>query len=436
MREHTITSAMRWDAPAGWMRRSRAIGERWRSIPISPRRTITWATCCWILGGSMRPRQAAAAPSKSGLNYAEAHDSLGNALLARGQVDAAAASYRRALELQPNFAEAHNNLGNALLDLGQLEEAMASYRRALALKPDFAEAHNNLGSVLRGLGQLEEAMACFRRAIALKTDFAEAHGNLGIALRLLGRTAEAEASCRRALEINPNSAATIAVLAESCADQGQFAEAEGLFKRAISMSRNCRKRGPASPACANCLRSDTAWLAEAQKIAGRSLPPRKEAHLRYAIGKYFDDVGDFASGIHQFPARQRTSKIMQSQPYDRREITQAVDRIIQSHDREWLSRAQVNSISSERPVFIVGMLRSGTTLAEQILASHPAVFGAGELPFWTAASAAYRSSSPNNEGGADLVRRLGEDYLRLLQELSVDALRVVDKMPTNFWCWD
>ena len=365
------------------------------------------------------------------LNYAEAHHSLGNVLLARGQVRAAAASYRRALELQPNFADAHNHLGNALFDLGRLEEAMASYRRALTLKPDCSEAYNNLGSVLRGIGQLEEAMACFRRAIALKKDFAEAHGNLAIALRLLGRTAEAEVSCRRALEINPQAAPTIAVLAESCADQGRFAEAEGLFKRAISAEPELPEAWAGIARMRRLSETDSAWLAEAQRIAGRSLPPRKEAHLRYAIGKYFDDVGDFAQAFSNFRRANDLRKQCRP-PYDGCELTQAVDRIIQSQDRPWLTRTRNHLISSERPVFIVGMLRSGTTLVEQIIASHPAAYGAGELPFWTAASAAHTSPQPDAEVGGIAVRKLAEDYLRLLQRSSPEALRVVDKMPSNF----
>jgi tetratricopeptide (TPR) repeat protein len=364
-------------------------------------------------------------------NYAEAHDNLGNALLRLGQFDEAAASFRRALLIQPQSPEAHNNLGNALLDLGQLDEALTHYRRALALKPDFAEAHNNLGSLLREIGKLDEALASYRRALALKPDFAVAHSNLGVALRLSSRTAEAEASCRRALEINPNLAATVAVLAELHADKGEFAEAENLFNKAISIEPESPEAWAGIPRLRKMSRSDMAWLAEAQKIAGRCLPPRKEAHLRYAFGKYFDDVGDFDQAFINFQRANELRKFCRAN-YDRRELTEAVDQITQSNDRNWLSRVKVDSITSERPVFIVGMLRSGTTLAEQILASHPAVFGAGELPFWTTASAAYRSSSTDSEGGTALVRRLADVYLRLLQGFSMDALRVVDKMPANF----
>jgi tetratricopeptide (TPR) repeat protein len=361
-------------------------------------------------------------------DFAEAHNNLGRALLDLGDTDNAMASCRRALELNPGYAAAHENLGNALLELGRLEDAAASYRRALEIEPQFPETHNNLGSALRGLGRLDEAMASFRRALKIKPHFAEAHRNLGIALRLQGRTAEAEASCRTALQIDPQSAATWMVLAESSADKGQFTEAEDLFKRAIAIE-------PESPeAWAGIVRlrkmtpSDAAWLAQAQRIASLHLPARKEVQLRYAIGKYFDDLQDFEQAYQNFQRANELTK-RHGAKHDRPQLTQVVDQICHSYDRTWLGQTRNNVHDSSRPVFIVGMLRSGTTLAEQILASHPAVFGAGELPFWSTASATYRPSAPDSESP---LHRLGSGYLRLLTDLSGVALRVVDKMPTNF----
>ena len=364
-------------------------------------------------------------------DFAQAHSNLGSALLELGQCDAAVASYRRALEIKPDHAATLDGLGNALRGLWRLEEAVSSYRRALLLKPDFAEAHNNLGNVFRGLGQLDAAVSSYRRALQIKPDFAEAHSNLGIALRLQGRTVEAEASCRRALEIHPNSASTISVLAESLADKGQFAEAEELFKRAISFEPESPEAWAAIVRLRKMTRDDAAWLAQAQRIAERPLPPRKEVHLRYAMGKYFDDVAEFAQAFGNFQRANELTKRYRA-GHDRQQLTRAVDSIIRSYDASWLRQASIGANPSARPVLIVGMLRSGTTLAEQILASHPAVFGAGELAFWNAASAAHQSSVPDREMSGSLVSKLAGDYLRLLQDLSPDALRVIDKMPTNF----
>ncbi|MGC1521876.1 MAG: tetratricopeptide repeat protein [Steroidobacteraceae bacterium] len=363
--------------------------------------------------------------------YAEAHDNLGSALLELGRPQDASASYARAIAIEPGFAESHNNLGNALMELGRLDEAVASYRRALAINASFAEAHNNLGNGLRGLGRLSEAQASYRRALAINPNFAEAHCNLGIAQRLQGRTEEAQASCRRALELNPQSAAAVTVLAEANADRGEFTDAEDFFKRAIAIEPTCPEAWAGLARLRKMTLGDAAWLSQAQRIAAQGLPPRREICLRYALGKYFDDIQDFEQAFTHFRRANELTKLNRLQ-HDRRQLTRAVDITIDAYDRHWLNQPRTAASDSPRPVFIVGMLRSGTSLAEQILASHPAVFGAGELTYWSAAAATYRPSADGAETSASALNTLAGDYLRLLHELSADAPRVVDKMPTNF----
>lgn len=355
-------------------------------------------------------------------DYPEGHDNLGKALLRLAQPREAAASFQRALALRPEYAGAHNNLGNALYDLGRVDDAIASYRRALALNTEFAEAHNNLGTVLRGQGRLDEALASYRRALQIKPDFAEAHRNHGIAQRLRGRSDAAQASCTRALEIDPQSAATLAMAAELRADRGQFTEAEQLFQRAIAIEPLTAEAWVGISRLRTMTADDAAWAAQAQAIAAQRLAPRKELLLRYALGKYYDDVQDFEQAFSHYQRANELTKLNRAS-HDRQQLSEAVDRIIHVFNKEWLAEAPLDAVSSARPVFIVGMLRSGTTLAEQILASHPGVHGAGELNFWNNAAAAHQSSA---------LQGLANDYLRLLQDVSADALRVVDKMPGNY----
>jgi tetratricopeptide (TPR) repeat protein len=364
-------------------------------------------------------------------DFAEAHNNLGHALLDLGQPDNAAASCRRAVDLKPRYAEAHDNLGCALLELGRFDDAAASYRRALEIEPGFVETHNNLGNASRALGKLDDAVASYRCALTIKPDFAEAHCNLGIALRLQGRTEEAQASCRRALNANPQSAESFVVLADSSADRGQFAEAEDLFQRAISIEPESPEAWAGIVRLRKMTQSDAAWLAQAQRIAGQPLPARREVPLRYAIGKYFDDVKDFEQAFINFQRANELAKLCRPR-HDRLQLTQVVDLITQSRNPNWLKESRIDAHESARPVFIVGMLRSGTTLAEQILASHPDVFAAGELTYWSIASGAYQSCSLETPANTTLLRKLADDYLRLLEDLSDNALRVVDKMPTNF----
>jgi len=337
---------------------------------------------------------------------------------------------QKAAELLPEDAEAHGNLGNALRAAGQIQQAAKSHGRALALKPDYAEAHNNLGSVQLDLGRLDEAAASFRRALAINADFALAHSNLATVLTLQNQRMEAEASCRRALEINPRLTAAVVQLAELQADLGRFADAESLMKRAIAIEPNMPEAWAGLVRWRKMARGDS-WLAEAQRILGQRLPPRREVHLRYAMGKYFDDVGDHEQAFTNFRRANELTKIGRP-AHDSRLFTRAIDLIVHLHTRDWLSRARAVSSPSDRPVFIVGMPRSGTTLAEQILASHPEVFGAGELPFWNSAATTLAASRTDGGNDQNILGRLADDYVKLLSRLSPDARRVVDKMPANF----
>ena len=428
------------NALRGLRRLDEAAASYRRALEIKP----SYPEACINLGNVLLEQKrfdAAAASYRRALQdspgVAEAHSNLGNALRGLGQLDEAAASYGRALALEPNFAGAHSNLGDVLRDRGRLEAAAASCRRALELQPDLAGAHNSLGNALLDLGQSAPATDSYRRAVALRRDFTEAHINLGLALRQQGRTAEAQASCLTALEINPNSAPAIVLQAELQADLGRFPEAEELFRRAAAIDADLPEAWAGIAHLRKMTRDDAAWAAEAQRIAGQRLPPRREAYLRFAIGKYFDDVKDFKNAFINFQRAHELAKLY-GPAHDRQQLTRAVDEMIRFYDEEWAARIPIDPAASARPVFIVGMPRSGTTLAEQILASHPAVFGAGELTFWSTVSAGHQS--PAHGGGraggggpaGGTVVDPAADYLRLLNELSPDALRVIDKMPANF----
>ena len=368
--------------------------------------------------------------------FIEAHANFGELQLELGQPEMAAASCARALAIHPGFAPAHNTLGNALVKLMRLGEALASFRRAVDLKPDFTEAHMNLSSALRSIGHLDAAAGGYRRVLHLTREFAPAHAALAGVLRLQRRSEEAETSCRRALEIDPKSTAALAVLAELRADAGQFAQAEQWHRRIISMDENALESWAALARLRRMTAADGGWLSAAQRLLAAPLPARRELALRYAVGKYFDDLGDFDPAFTHY-RRANMLSVQCAPPHDRAALTRTVDLIIRTQDRSWMDGKQVAGSFSERPVFIVGMLRSGTSLAEQILASHPAVYGAGELTFFGAEAAPALADAAAAGHGPDFsdaeLHRLGANYLELQQRLSTGAKRVVDKFPSNFF---
>ena len=369
-------------------------------------------------------------------DFAHAHQNLGKALVRLGRFEEAVQSCRRAIAISAGLTEAHNTLGSALVGLARPQEAIASFQRALGIDPDFAEAHANLARALRSVGRLDDAVAAYRRALLLKPDLILAHTELATALRLQRLTDEAEQSCRKALQAHPDFAAAVVVLAELRADAGQFAEAEELFRRALTLDPALPEAWLGLTRVRRMTPADDAWLAAMQRLVAQDLPPQQELLLRFAIGKYLDDVGYYGQA---FPSYQRANELAKrcGPPHGRQNLSGTMDLIMRSYDGPWINRQRAAVHRSARPVFIVGMLRSGTTLAEQILASHPQVYGAGELPFWSEVTAAAFSKASSAGLSAmrvsdSTVADLGDRYLRVLRGLSPGALRVVDKLPTNF----
>ena len=168
--------------------------------------------------------------------FPEAHNNLGNLLLALGRRDEAIACYAKALRIGPDYAEAHYNLGRVLKELGRRDEAIACYTKAIRIKPDYADAHNNLGIALKELGRHSEAIACFTAAVRIKPDYADAHNNLGNVLATLGRRDEAIGWYARALQIRPAFAEAHNNLGNVLRRLGRHDEAIACYTKALSIS--------------------------------------------------------------------------------------------------------------------------------------------------------------------------------------------------------
>ena len=362
---------------------------------------------------------------------AVAHDNLGALLLAGGQRDAAIASFRKAVELQPGFVDALNHLGGALRDEGQRAEAVVLHRRATEADPASVESHWMLGTALFDLKQTREAIESFRRALELDPRFAPAHLGLGMALRQQRRPVEAEASCRDALAVDPDYVDALAFLGELEADHGRFAEAESLFRRAIALQPDFAAAYFSIASHRRMTEEDHEWLAGAQALAAKALPLGQRISLEYALGKYWDDTRDYDRAFASYrQANELTKRYGAS--YDRDRLERTVDRLIERFDADFLRSLEPFGSPSELPVLVVGMPRSGTSLAEQILASHPDAAGAGEVAFWDRAYGAFGKAGFDAEAAARVLPDVARDYLAVLREATGGAERVVDKMPANF----
>ncbi len=357
---------------------------------------------------------------------------IGFAQTALGRREEAASSYRQALARNPVLVDAINGLGNVLRDLGDRRQAASLLRRAIEVEPLRAECHANLGAVLFELRRVDEAVASFAEALKLKADYAPAHLGLALAFRQQRRAHEAEGSCKAALTADPQYVEAVALLGELAADRGQFGEAEVQFRRAIDTNPDY---APAYASIATHRRmsiEDSEWLKAALALKNKRLPLAQAIGLNYALGKYYDDIREYELAFDHYTQANRSSKRFGS-PYDRGGLTLRVDQIIKSFDATFLRQNISSSSGSERPVYIVGMPRSGTSLAEQILASHPSVYGAGELVYWHGAYEAFRHAELEGNAAAGRLPGMAREYLERLEALDSTASRVVDKMPANFW---
>jgi hypothetical protein len=176
--------------------------------------------------------------------------------------------------------------------------------------------------------------------------------------------------------------------------------------------------------------ADASWLERAEQIAAAGLSPRDESLIRFAIGKYYDDVGDFKRA---FRSAERANDLQRRgvDPYNAEAHTRMVDDLRRVYTREALADIHAGASDSRRPVFVVGMPRSGTSLIEQIIASHPAAAGAGELGYWSSAMQRFERELRHQLVSAPLKEKLSREYLRTLDEHSTAAVRVVDKATFN-----
>jgi len=359
------------------------------------------------------------------------------ALLAQGDNHLAAGAYAQAvgcyqelLVIDRRHAGARNNLGLALCRLGQYRAAEEQFRQAIGTRPAFADAHANLGTLLRWRGCSAESEMPLRRALKLNPQHVGALVSLGVTLLFLGRLRDGKTCFERAGKIAPRHAGALCGMGQVAGFEGRFEEAEALYRHALAAEPRIPSAWAALVGLRKMSASDVGWLDDAEKIASDGLAPLEEADLRFAIGKYFDDVGDYARAFRNY---QRANELqrMAAEPYERAARSHFVDDMIRIYARGSFSGREGGVSDSARPVFVVGMMRSGTTLVEQILCSHHAVRGAGELGFWTHTVQRHEAAVRRQHLGEAIKRQLAEAYLRVLAEYPAAASRVIDKTTFN-----
>jgi tetratricopeptide (TPR) repeat protein len=357
------------------------------------------------------------------------HD-LGLACLEVGRVPDAIAALQRAVASNPRYTDAYFRLGIALEKLGDIGGAIVAYDRATELLPSLTEAWFRAGALHYTLGHRDEAIGCFRRAAA--TGGQTSFGRLGKARALLteDRNQEAEQVLRHTLALDPGNALTHDLLGNLLSEFGRFDEARDYFQRAIAIAPLLAGSYYDLVRC-RPLTSDDDGLLQRMKaaLATPGLEAAQRLRLHLAIGKAADDLGDYALAMQHFDAADAVRR--GCTPFDSAAFSIEIDRLIARCTPELIARAPELGSRDARPVLIIGMPRSGTTLVEQIVSMHPEVGAGGELNFWNGRGAAWhRSGAAGNE--TPFLAKAAADYLGVLRAIAPRAARVTDKMPFNF----
>lgn len=370
-------------------------------------------------------------------NYAEAHCNLGNALHALGRQEEAVASFREALNIEPDLIEAYNNLGNILLEQKEIQEAIATFRRAVQVDPRHRDAHHGLGNSLRINKNWREAAAAYRRAIEIDPRHADAYESLGRTLAALDEYESAITAYRKAIEIDPKFAAAYWGLGRELGYTGNNLEAIEALRKLTELDPD---RGNAYRMIATnkkFVQADDDLHAMETQYARQDISDEFRMHLAFGLGKACEDLGEYDKSM-QFILE--ANNIMQaSREYSQDKSRNLFNRIKSTYSREFMASVQDQGNPDSSAIFILGMPRSGTSLAEQILASHPDVFGAGELEFITEIARWNRDIETQEESPEPVLgltpaelKACGDSYLEKIRKLSPGSRFVTDKMPHNF----
>jgi tetratricopeptide (TPR) repeat protein len=362
---------------------------------------------------------------------AGSHHMLGRALLQSGRLVEAAASLKLAVTLQDDLAAAHHDLAVALdrqsLDL----EAMAAYREAVRRAPDLAEGHSRLGELLEAAGDIEGAAQSFRRAAAGMPDTPEGRLNSARALTLEGSFREAETELRQAIALDPLSDLLHKCLADCLSKQGRFEEAIAACDRALAINPLQVPAHLIAVQARKCTQADQPRLDRMLSTLGQpSVDDEDRVFLHFAIGKMLDDLGEYRDAMRHFD--QANSIKRRSARFDRELFSGHVDWLVRRFTPAFFAANAAFAVEDETPLLVVGMPRSGTTLVEQILSSHPRIAAGGELLFWTKRTTGWGTASAAYLTAAS-ARDLSGDYLGLLRRIGPTAARVTDKVPFNLF---
>ena len=359
----------------------------------------------------------------------------GTVLEALGRDIEAVQSFERANALNPNLAQVHFNLANALLRLERNEEAAHHYQHALALEPNLAAAYAGLGRALVLLERWQEAIDSFEQALKLEPGSLQLYTNMGLAFWHLQRFPESLASYDKALTIEPSNAAALNRKGWVLCVLGRLDEGQGLIEKAIELAPGEAEYYLNLSEMKRFAPGDRQLTAMEQLLPNiESRPVQDQTNLYFALGKVYGDIRDFD---RSFDCLLKANALRRGQlSYNEPVVIERFNRVCRIFTPELLRNKAGHGNPSTQPIFIVGMPRSGTTLIEQIMASHPRVYGAGERKDLQTALFSVIDESSYPEAVARMTPaqfdEISAAYIASMAGSLSDSVRFTNKMPANF----
>ena len=353
---------------------------------------------------------------------AACHLDLGCAQMAAGQLEEAAETFAHVIRLDPRLPAAHLYLAQIFDGFGQEEMAIAGFKAAVALEPELVDAQMRLGDLYLARGLRGEAAAAYRAAAAASAGSVTAKIAEARALEASGEFETALAAMRDAVRAHPESGEACAILAHFLSQKGLSEEAAASFERASELVRDMNSVWIGITINRKITSADWPLIARMDAaLKNPKLLPRHRQMLHFALGKAHDDRGEYEAAMRNFETGNRL-RAMGGQ-FDRESLARRVDRIIKATSSGSYDRLSNSGVEDATPILIVGMPRSGSTLTEQILSSHPEVAAAGELGFWASGI----------DADAEFGRRVAGNYVAALRAFGPEARQVTDKTLANFF---
>lgn len=371
--------------------------------------------------------------------YVDAYVNMGNTLQHLQRKEEALRCYATALTLAPARPDIHYNRGLLYQDMKRNKEALDCFNKAIALAADFTEAHYSRGWILQELKRHAEALHSFDRAIALKKDHAEAYYQRGLALQQLDRHDEALKSYNQAIALNPDYADAHSYRGYCLMEQGMMEDAKQSLENALKIDPE-HIHSYACLALLNAFTEEDAHFNRLNELYTKpSLLPKERSALSFAIGKALENKKKYDEAFDAY--HEGNLLHYQEHPYSEVENEELLQWTTTFFTPELIKEyAQLpatipTATDTRTPIFIVGMPRSGTTLIEQILSSHPSLFGAGELTILDRIiqdTPAIPHNPSNWPDSLAQLRNMGKEYLDRAWKLAPDSRYIIDKMPENF----